>query len=247
MTKKKTRYIAPVFSVAVVLITHTVCFASTQSGKPPQSPGPNPNANQFNELSALWWQWIFSIPTAANPNLADGVVDCSYAQSSHSRSAQIWFLAGSFGGAADRSCTVPRGIALFFPLLNIEYDNVGCCDPTTLPFTYSIQQIKQFAAAAQDNPLELHASVDGVPVPAYRAQSQVFSYSFPATGNLYNSLFGLAVPGTNWPSTTVFPAVSDGYWVMVDPLPPGTHLIKFGAIANNGFTVDITYHITIAP
>jgi hypothetical protein len=91
-----------------------------------------------------------------NPNLTNGVVDCGYGQSSHSRFTQIWFLAGTFGGPTDRTCTVPRGIALFFPLLNIEFDNVGCCVPTAPPFNYSIQEMKQFAALNQDNPLELH-------------------------------------------------------------------------------------------
>jgi hypothetical protein len=230
---------------AVRAMTEAVYFAGTQPGKSPNSAAPNANSNQFGELSALWWEWIYSFPAAINPNLTNGVVDCGYGQSSHSRSTQIWFLAGTFGGPADRTCTVPRGIALFFPLLNIEYDNVGCCVPTAPPFTYNIQEMKQLAALTQDNPLELHASVDGAPVPAYRAQSQVFSYSFPATGNVLQFL-GLTAPGANWPSTTVFPAVSDGFWVMVDPLPPGQHLIKFGGISNNGFTVDITYHITVS-
>jgi hypothetical protein len=106
--------------------------------------------------------------------------------------------------------------------------------------------MKQFAAAGLDNPLELHASINGVSIPAYRAQSAVFSYTFPATNNLYQ-FFGLNVPGAEWPSTTVFPAVSDGYWVMIDPLPPGTYTLKFGGIFNNGFGVDVTYHLTIAP
>jgi len=230
---------------AVRAKTEAVYFAGTEPGKSPNSAAANANANQFGELSALWWEWIYSFPAATNPNLAQGAVDCGFGQSSHSRSAQIWFLAGTFGGVTNRTCTVPRGISLFFPLLNIEYDNVGCCEPTTLPFSFSIQQMKQLAALAEDGPLELHASVDGVPVASYRAQSNIFSYSFPATGNVLQFL-GLTAPGANWPSTTVFPAVSDGYWVMVDPLPPGQHLIKFGGIANNGFTVDITYHITVS-
>jgi hypothetical protein len=51
----------------------------------------------------------------------------------------------------------------------------------------------------------------------------------------------------NWPSTTVFPAVSDGYWVKVEALPPGNHVINFGGISNNGFSVNVTYHITVTP
>jgi hypothetical protein len=234
-------------AAAVLALTQAVSFATVQLGESPKSAVPNPNSNQFGELSAIWWQWIYSIPATTNPNFTtQGVVDCGFDQSSHSRSAQIWFLAGTFGGPADRTCTVPGGIALFFPLLNTESDNVGGPQPTSSPFTYSIQQLKQLAALTQNNPQELHARVDGVPVPAYRAQSQVFSYTLPATDNVLQAL-GLTVPGANWPSTTVFPAVSDGYWVMIEPLPPGKHTINFGGISNNGFTVDVTYHLTVGP
>jgi hypothetical protein len=245
------RIIGCLLAAATALaLTQTVSFASRQLGQAPKSNSPSPNSNQFGELSALWWQWIYSFPADTNPNLKTGNVDCRFGQSSHTRSAQIWFLAGTFGvptdGPIDRTCPVPRGISLFFPLLNIELDNVGCCTPSSLPFSFSIQQMKQLAAANQDNPQELHALVDGAPVPVYRAQSQVFSYSVPATHNVLQFL-GLTIPGANWPSTTVFPAVSDGYWVMVDPLPPGDHVIQFGGIANTGFTVDVTYHITVTP
>jgi hypothetical protein len=34
---------------------------------------------------------------------------------------------------------------------------------------------------------------------------------------------------------------------MIDPLPPGTYTLKFGGIFNNGFGVDVIYHLTIAP
>jgi hypothetical protein len=240
------RFAACILTAAVVLLTRDTSFATTPAGTASKRALPNPNSNQYGELSAIWWQWIYTFPAATNPNLQEGVVDCSYGQSSHSRSNQIWFLAGNFGGVSDRTCTVPSRVALFFPLLNIEYDNVGCCTPITPPFSYSIQEMKQLAAAAQDNPLELHASIDGVPLPALRSHSQVFSFTVPATGNVLQFL-GLTVPGANWPGTTVFPALSDGYWVKVEPLAPGTHLLKFGGIGNNGFTVDVTYHLTVTP
>lgn len=233
--------------VAIICLAPAV-FGSVQSGQAGKSTQPNPNANQFGELSGVWWQWIFSFPSSTSPNFSNGLVDCSFGQYTHTRSNQIWFLAGSFGGPADRTCTtpIPHGISLFFPLLNIAYDNINACDSTTPPTTYGVQQLKQLAAAAQDNPQELHASVDGVPVPAYRAQSQVFSYTLPATDNFYQH-FGCTVPGVNWPSTTSFPVVSDGYWVMLENLSPGPHVVKFGGIGNNGFSVDITYHLTVAP
>lgn len=39
---------------------------------------------------------------------------------------------------------------------------------------------------------------------------------------------GHSAPGSDWPSTFVCPAAADGYWLMLEPLPPGRHLINFG-------------------
>src|SRR5438105_12704199 len=63
---------------AVQTLTKAVSFAATQSGRSPNSAAPDPNSNQYGELSAVWWQWIYSIPGATNPNFTQGVVDCSY-------------------------------------------------------------------------------------------------------------------------------------------------------------------------
>jgi hypothetical protein len=61
-------------------------------------------------------------------------------------------------------------------------------------------------------------------------------------------LFGAKIPGTDWPTTFVFPAASDGYWLMLEPLPPGNHIINFGGASKDGtFQIDITYEIKVVP
>lgn len=71
------------------------------------------------EWSALWWQWMVSIPVADNPQMAQGEVDCGVGQQ-----GPVWFLAGAPSGVtAQRSCTVPRGKALFFPVFNAVFIN----------------------------------------------------------------------------------------------------------------------------
>ena len=54
----------------------------------------------------------------------------------------------------------------------------------------------------------------------------------------------------NLSGVTFDPVVSDGYWLMIAPLPPGAHEISFGATVyvpewDYGFTVDVIYHITV--
>jgi hypothetical protein len=44
-------------------------------------------------------------------------------------------------------------------------------------------------------------------------------------------------------------SVSDGYWVMVKPLSPGTHVIHFEGswTAAGGAVQNVTYYLTVTP
>jgi hypothetical protein len=193
-----------------------------------------PNSNAFGrsyaEWSAAWWQWLLSIPADTNPNFATGNVDCTLGQSGH-----VWFLAGTFGGSATRKCTIPTGKALFFPLLNTVFGaGVGDC---TGPSDCNITALRQAAAAAEDDPQLLQVSIDNVPLEnldQYRVASPVFNAFFPE-GN---------IPGN--PPGTYGPLVADGYWVLLAPLSRGAHKIYFKGVSANGFTVDVTYVLTVS-
>ena len=53
------------------------------------------------------------------------------------------------------------------------------------------------------------------------------------------NIFGL-------PAGSYGPAVTDGYWVTLPPLPPGEHTVHFSS-TQGGNTMDVTYHITVKP
>ena len=77
----------------------------------------------YGEWTAKWWQWAHSLPAATNPLRQEGMVDCS-----HGQSGPVWFLAGTLGGGAERTCTIPHRKALLFPLVNADFVNVpGDC------------------------------------------------------------------------------------------------------------------------
>jgi hypothetical protein len=189
--------------------------------------------NTYGEWSARWWQWLLSIPEAKNPNLDKNGANCAEGQT-----GQAWFLAGTFGGsAAKRSCTVPAGKDMFFPILNGVFgQGVGdCtgpsdCDPTAL---------RKPAAANVDNPQLLEVSIDGVGVrnvDQYRVTSPVFNAFFPQ-----GAIFGIA-PGTHGP------LVSDGYWLVVKPLSQGQHTIHITGVASpsaGGSIYEVTYRLTV--
>jgi hypothetical protein len=41
------------------------------------------------------------------------------------------------------------------------------------------------------------------------------------------------------------PAVADGYWAYIPPLPPGEYLLEFGGATSLGFSLNVTYFLTI--
>ena len=77
-----------------------------------------------------------------------------------------------------------------------------------------------------------------MPCPARRVAC--FAYYLPK-GNIY-AAYGQQIQGLVWP------AVSDGYWSYIPPLPKGRYTLNFGgwcAIGGGNFYEDITYYITV--
>lgn len=183
----------------------------------------------MGEWSVKWWQWSLSIPAASNPMLDNTGAFCNIGQK-----GPVWFLAGVFfGGTVERSCTIPYGKHILFPIANAFWLN--SVDTPDLKEADWRQAANDFLPPSVGGDLE--ATLDGNPIifnpktPIVRSQSPVFSVKFPA-----DNVFELD------PSIlTDFPIVSDGFWVMLPPLSKGTHVLHFRA----GQSQDVTYHLTI--
>ena len=175
------------------------------------------------EWSGAWWKWALSVPGDRNPILDPDGGFCAEGQS-----GRVWFLAGNFGGTVERSCTVPPGKAIFFPIVNF------ICVATEPEETEQME--RDCANGFIDGISFLEVILDGEKVTMlrnHRAESPAFNVTLPE-GNL----FGLD-PGVYGP------AVSDGYWVMLKPLKPGKHELSFQGTAS-GFHLEVTYHLEVA-
>ncbi len=175
---------------------------------------------------------MFSIPASTNPLLDANGDYCHEGQS-----GKVWFLAGSWVGPVERHCTIPTGTALFFPVLNAAFGaSVFDCEPTVPGVACDVETLRLAAAAPMDAATDLNATIDGVVVrklKAYRTQSPVFPITAPPDGLI--------------PSGTAGPNVSDGYWLFLNPLPPGDHTISFGGVVPGWFSTEVTYIITVTP
>jgi hypothetical protein len=207
--------------VALTLFATNTAFAQTQS---------------YKQLTPQWWQWALSIPSDVNPlNDGDGG-DCMVGQR-----GSDWFLAGMFSsGSVARTCSIPDGVSLFFPVANyIGFDNVGFCGQTE-PFGSAFW--RGLAADFINGVSAVSVTLDGKPVKGIqRVQSPVFDITLPV-----DSLFG---PFCDPPLVGVFsPAVDDGLYVRLNPLAVGNHTLHFHAEnASQGFSQDVTYHLTVVP
>ena len=158
--------------------THKAAREERQSGSHPAT-GQTPRLDLWG-VGREWWQWLLSIPASTNP-----ILDARRGRLGQGQSGSVWFLAGSFGGPATRTCDVPTGKALFFPILNTVFGaGVLDCEPSVPGVVCDVNAFARTQRAQMDNPLLLEASIDGVPLQnlsAYRARSPVFRVPFPST------------------------------------------------------------------
>ena len=227
---------------ALLAVTLLAAFSpSARAGdRGNQNPGvlpPNSHAfgMSYGQWADAWVQWAFSIPMDHNP-----ITDLTGQDAAVGQSGKVWFLAGTFGGTAERTITVPEGKALFFPIGEWTWVNTPAFgdnpwSPAQEAFT------RDFIATQVDDFVNLSCQIDGRAVAnldAYRAVTpagQAFMVTMPD-----NNLFGI-------PAGTYGPSVTDGYWLLLAPLSHGQHTIHFTAEAgsNPDFKLNVTYHITV--
>jgi hypothetical protein len=198
---------------------------------------------KYANLTALWWQWVSAQPAVdLNGTNTHPVLDSTgqYAAVDQENGIgpgnKFFFLTGTFGGDVTRTVTVPAGKALFFPILNVEADNA-----VAPPTDYKVPKLKALAKASIDSVTSTYARLNGVPVEIFRKQSPVFDYTLPDENSIYD-YFDLVGPQFEG---RVKPAVGDGYWAYIAPLRPGRYILEFGAATSLGFSLNVTYVLTI--
>ena len=201
----------------------------------------------------MWWQWAFSIPVSDSPLFDDTGADAYNGQSY----SDLLFLCGTFSviplpngiviGEVTRSISVKRGTTFFFPLLNAENDNVGFGVPHLAGAALFVVGVSGLYATLTPTKADFKKATGPTQDWGYqRLQSPVFSFTLPATDNLYQ-YFGVEVSGA------VSPVVADGYYSFIpgtgsDALAPGYYLLQFGGTSPDGTFIEaITYHITVTP
>lgn len=172
------------------------------------------------EWSRAWWQWAASFERDESP-----IADPTGAQCDRKQGGSVWFLAGTYETKRTiRTCKVPRGRHLFFPLINFvampPSREAGDCAAAM-----------REAALITDAASHLVLDVDGVRVPDLKSYRQ-------ATAECFD------IGALTDPKVRVFPSAANGYYVMLRPLAPGTHTLNFGGVLP-GMMQAITYTLHV--
>ena len=222
--------------VSVLQASPAVSFAQAGDNQnnpmifPPDS---EPYGMTYGEWTAVWWKWFLSLPTEENP-----INDPTGELCDSSQSGQVWFLVGSGGGEAERSCEVPAGKAILIPAIIVE------CSKAEDESLQTEADLRACAKSDQDLVTDVWATVNDAEIPdeqVYRVDSPLFNFSFIADN---------VISAPEGPTE----AVSDGFWLFLKPLPPGNYDIHVGGILQEGdptvttpftFVEDSTYHLTV--
>jgi hypothetical protein len=201
---------------------------------PPQAAA---HGRTYGELQAAWWNWILETPAPDSAALDPTGAKCGSHQTDH-----VWFLVGSlFGGAVNRTCAVPPGTFLFFPVANGIY-GAFVTEPDDMRTEAFVRARTECVVGA-----DIHAEIDGVPVAdleQFLGQSSLF-VSHLATDNVFQ------LTPAEIPDLTLDPAADRGYYLYLEPLSPGRHTIHFSAApsspTNCVLADDVTYTLDVGP
>jgi hypothetical protein len=188
------------------------------------------------KLTVQWWQWVLPIPAEDNPLLDTTGENCQEGDM-----GDIFFLVGTFGGSAERECTISEGQEIFFPIINrFCIDKPGAFEephefepPKERPGRPGTS-CQERVESVIDQASNLEVTIDDVSIEILQ-DFRVMSYPFNVKlqeDNIFDA-----------PSGTYI-GISDGYWIVVESLPEGEHTIHFAGQAGDT-TVDVTYHLTV--
>lgn len=191
---------------------------------PPQA---HMNDKSYAEWAIEWWKWNFQFD-CAHFLLRD--VDGSL--QNQNQSGPVYFLAGRRGNTLN--VTVPTDASVFISLITFETD--GPANPGE-----TLEQTLNSTADLFVNSIDgLSLTIDGRTINHLEIYKLLTPLYFATANADLANCYDDALTG----SSQEFK--SGGYFIMLKPLTPGTHLIHRvgGASALFPFVYDITYNIT---
>jgi hypothetical protein len=231
-------------SFALMLALAGLSLASGCDDAPVVSQDTPVGEHAYAELAQQWVLWASALPFSTGP-----VMDPTGDQCALGQSGKVWFLAGTWGGEVERSCSIPQHKYLFIPLINR-----WVIDPTEpIENEEAMDELVEFAegyfADNRAHTCSLTLRLDG---------EDLLGDTAELDAELYVQVlepFEIQVNDDNWATQYgllggPYPSVADGHYALLRPLDPGEHTLEIGGMTCDGedvwFETSAVYHLDVA-
>lgn len=205
----------------------------------------------YNEWSQRWWEWILSIPIDKNPNYVNPErINMSINQDPNSNVFFLFQRNTDYQSITDGNnwtVTIPKGKAIFTQIASGLYDYGDPRTNPTLDQTIRPEidnELKKVISS--NNNAYIKVVLDGNLIfyigPTdeskkfkYRTQTGFFDISLPEN-NMWDE-----IPG-------VYRAFAEGYYLMLKPLPVGTHKLLYEVSVNtnvNTYSQEMIFNLIV--
>lgn len=185
-----------------------------------------PFGESWEVWTTRWWLWLLSIPKQVNPAFDKTGEKCNVGQTD----PNVWFLATTTTGRAERTMTIPSNKALLFPIINITTSF------SENPSLKTEGELVSYTEKHMDDITKKEINIDGTEIAiaeSHRVRSPPFAFSFPD-----NNIYGAPRGPTR--------GVGDGYWIFLRPLPQGNHNIRtFGSCMSGKVQIGVSLHLIV--
>jgi hypothetical protein len=179
-----------------------------------------PHSIRYQQWLEKFWEWLYSLPAAQHPRENYTPEKCANGQH-----GPVWFLDAPLSGKQDRTCPIPAGKSILAAVLNAECDTG---DPTL----HNDQEVRQCATEGNDYGV-ISGSLDGVQIKnldQYRTNTGFYNIRHLSADNIYEQ-----------PGGGTYRAFTDGFFVFLEPLPPGKHDLHLSVNVANPFKPQLNY------
>ncbi|MGC1134822.1 MAG: hypothetical protein WA941_18485 [Nitrososphaeraceae archaeon] len=181
----------------------------------------------YGEWSARWWQWLFSVPKDHNPAFdSDGSnawINQHY--------LPVFFLCQTYEEAGifpNRTIHIPKNSLILIPIINwisiLHHD--GDNDKELL------ERAKERMDVVKNLQIAIGETTVREGLDRHRALSPFFDVTLPN-----DNILGLP-PG-------VRRAISDGYWIFLEPQSKEINITSFGSCSSGATKIGVSYSISL--
>ncbi len=191
-----------------------------------------------------WIRWAMGLPFSTGP-----ITDTTGAACAQGQSGPVWYLAGTSGGLATRSCTIPKHKFLYVPLINQWVLPMPQYVDTPAEMADYTAFLASYIPDVRAHTCNLAIKLDGVPLLTTEAQldaklwTQVLNpFTVKVNDDNFAGSLGYTTPA----------GVTAGHYALLRPLSPGNHVLEYaGAQCDDQGAVEFenstVYHLTVAP